>query len=232
MLHFLFSELALKNLNSARISSLQKTNARREFVQANTRSFVVPTYDNSNVVHCLLKVDNLKSYYNFYTDDDSFLLKSHFMSDQSDYEIIRTTEKNKTEKIKINNNVDKIAPVDFSSRYISQKMSTWRILQRKKSRFITESQISSDNRFSEYGQRDLNYNHCNTKCTQCIKKCEFRLSEINTENLSQVQITKELSQHGHPKSRKDRATRTNRTLAQAKIELYNHYRNFHFLNLE
>ena len=66
------------NLNSARISSLQKSNTRREFVQANTRSFVVPTYDNSNVIHRLLKVDNLKSYYNFYTDDDSFLPKSHF----------------------------------------------------------------------------------------------------------------------------------------------------------
>jgi len=196
------------NLNNARISSLQRTNTSREFLQTDTKAYVVPVNNNSNVIHRLLVVDNLKRYYNFYTDDDSYVLKSHFMSDQSEFEIIQTTEKNTIDKITTNKKVDKIAPVVFSSSYLSQKMI-------------------NDNR-----QRNLSYNHCKAACSHCKKNCEFRLSELNSENLTQVQVTKELHEHGHPKSRKDRATRTNRTLAQAKIELYNHYRNFHFLNLE
>ncbi len=220
------------NLNNARISSLQRTNTSREFLQTDTKAYVVPVNNNSNVIHRLLVVDNLKRYYNFYTDDDSYVLKSHFMSDQSEFEIIQTTEKNTIDKITTNKKVDKIAPVVFSSSYLSQKMMKWRVMQREKKPFIAESQISSDNRFNDNRQRNLSYNHCKAACSHCKKNCEFRLSELNSENLTQVQVTKELHEHGHPKSRKDRATRTNRTLAQAKIELYNHYRNFHFLNLE
>ncbi len=90
------------NLNNARITSLQKTTTHKKFEQAFTRAFVVPVYDNSTVIHRFLAVDNLKRYYNFFTDGDSFLLKSHFMSDQSDFEVIKTIERSTIDRIKTN----------------------------------------------------------------------------------------------------------------------------------
>jgi len=220
------------NLNNARITSLQKSNNKRtEYKQAQTRSFVVPIHENSRVIHNHLKVINLKRFYNFYTDENSFVLKTHFMSDQTEFEIIRTTCKNTPGMNKTNQKTDRIEPVVFSSRYISQKMLNWRIMQRSKSIILNISEISSDNRFSD-DQRDFSYNHCMPKCKGCQIICEFRLSEINSknDNLSQAQIIKELHAHGHPKSRLNRVTRSNRTLAQAKIELHNHYIMFHFSN--
>jgi len=220
------------NLNNARITSLQKTTTHKKFEQAFTRAFVVPVYDNSTVIHRFLAVDNLKRYYNFFTDGDSFLLKSHFMYDQSDFEVIKTIERSTIDRIKTNKKIGNIAPVVFSSKYISQKMLNWRIKQREKKNFITGSQISSDNRFIDNRQANVSYNHCKAACTVCSKECEYRLSELNSDGLTHLQVKNELSVHGHPKSRKDRATRTNRTLEQAKIELSNHYRSHHSLNLE
>jgi hypothetical protein len=92
------------------------------------------------------------------------------MSDRCEFEIIKITEKITIDKIKINKKIDKITPVVFSSKNISQKMSTWRIMQREKLNFVTESQISSDDRLSENRYRNLDYNHCKTMCSQCNKK--------------------------------------------------------------
>jgi hypothetical protein len=220
----------LANLNNARISSLQKSqDPRKEFKQVQTRSFVVPIHANSNIIHNHLIINNLKRFYNFFTDD-SFVLKSHFMSDQRDFEIIETKRKFTPGVININLKQDRIEPVSFSSKYMSQKMLNWRIMQRRKSNIITVSQVSSDNRFSENDQREFSYNYCETKCAGCQSMCQFRLSEINSKNdsLTQIQIINELHAHGHPKSRLNRVTRTNRRLAQAKIELYNHYITYHF----
>ncbi len=223
----------LANLNNARISSLQKSSEpRKEFKQVQTRSFVVPIHETSTVIHNHLRVCNLKRFYNFYTDDDSFILKTHYMSDQTEFQIVQATCKNSSGVIKINQKRDRIEPVVFSSKYISQKMLNWRIMQRSKSNIITVSQISSDNRYSDNDQREFSYNHCKSKCTGCLIKCLYRLSEINSKNynLTQAQIINELHAHGHPKSRLNRITRSNRTLAQAKIELYNHYLSHHFYN--
>jgi len=126
-----------------------------------------------------------------------------------------------------------IEPVVPSSKYISRKMMNWRIMSRKKNALITESQVSSDNKYSDDDQQSLSYNHCKNKCRQCSQMCNFRLSEINSKNfnLTQIQVNNELHKHGHPKSRMDRVMRSNRTLAQAKIELYNHYKTYHTVNL-
>ncbi len=79
----------LANLNNARITSLQKTSTRIELVQVNTRAFVIPVYENTSVIHHHLIVDNLTRFYNFYSNCNDSVLKSHFMSDQTDFEINR-----------------------------------------------------------------------------------------------------------------------------------------------
>ena len=66
---------------------------------------------------------------------------------------------------------------------------------------------------------------CSSTCPNCQAKCAYRLSEINPNNdlLSKEQVKKELKKHKHPQSRINKLTKKNRTLQEAKKELYLHY---------
>jgi hypothetical protein len=84
----------IANINNSRLEALQKPNsASKEYKQVQTKAFVVPTHVEPSATCFKLTVLNLKQYYNFYTDDNRFILKTHFMSDRSDFVIIKSMSK-------------------------------------------------------------------------------------------------------------------------------------------
>jgi len=79
----------------------------------------------------MLKVDGLKKYYNFFTDND-LVLKTHFMSDQSCFEILnfKITYGNLENTKRLS--TDKVRPLEVKCDYLKSKMFNWKLIQRKK----------------------------------------------------------------------------------------------------
>jgi len=219
----------LANINTNRRYALKKASTQTIFKEKQTRAFVVPQHTYSHMNCPMLKVDGLKKYYNFFTDND-LVLKTHFMSDQSCFEILNFKITygilENTKRLSI----DKVRPLEAKSDYLKSKMFNWKLIQRKKKNFINESEVFSDQMVNK---PDINtyLNFCKVSCKECTQNCFFRLSQINDESLAkQSEINEELKRHGHPKSRKRNGI--NRTLSEAKSELKKHYLKFHFNNLE
>ena len=228
----------IANINNACLKSSQKATSTLEYKQVQTKAFVVPEHQQTNIVSNILKIPNLKNYYNLYTDDNTFILKTHFMSDQTEFDIILPGPilKTKNTRIEMNEKRDKIYPVIVNSSYISRKMTTWRIMHRRERNFINQSQVTSDNMVPEHRESNvlsLAHNHCKAKCLTCQSVCKYRLSELNLSNpnLTHDEIKNELFNHLHPKSRLNKRERTNRSYDQAKVELANHYKKCHFISL-
>jgi len=168
----------------------------------------------------------LKRYYNFFAESDG-LLKTHFMSDQENFEILEF--KNFYESFKTNNqsvvanqkksvSFDQVKTKKVELKSFKSKMVQWRILQKIPTNKINKSELSSGENCSILLN---NYEFCNNKCSTCFKNCNFRLSEISTLNSTQVNL--ELKLHGHPQSRRNKRTKKARTLQEAISELHNHY---------
>lgn len=229
--HQLFS-----NVNNQRINTLQK-NTTKNFKQIHTKAFVIPNYSFSEVTCSKLIVDGLKSYYNFF-NDRFHTLKTHFMSDQLNFVVVENIKKT-TQLLQIEKNPssDKIKPVEVKTSNLTKKMQNWMIISRQNTNVINDSQISSDHDLSttNIGTTSIkfNYIYCTQlKCSNCSQICKFRLSELGklSSLLNQTQINCELKIHGHPKSR--RKNKQNRTLNEAKLELKNHYIQYHFHKLQ
>lgn len=123
----------IANINNSRFEALQKpTSTSKEYRQAQTFAFVVPTHCVSRIKSWKLIVPNLKQHYNFFTDDNSFILmelnpklflKTHFMSDRTDFELVGTKAAKETvTKVKKNVKEDKIHPHLVNSKYMSKVM--------------------------------------------------------------------------------------------------------------
>ena len=217
----------LANINNERLNSLQKQKTGKKYKYIHTKAFIVPTYTFSEIESFKLVVPGMRKYYNFFTDK-TFILKTHFMSDKLDFEVVESKEIIKKIPIDINPKPDKILPIKVNHKYLRSKMNNWKIMQRVQTCYINESQIVSD---QNLGFNNSIYEFCDhKKCTQCKENCKYRLSELHDSNtiLTQTQINNELKIHGHPKSRVGR-NRKNRTLIQAKSELRNHFIKFHSL---
>lgn len=176
-----------------------------------------------------MTIDGIKKYYNFYSED-LVSLKTHLMSDQSDVVELKTKEISVKSVMKLNEVPDKIKATTSETCYLNKKMKNWKIMQRKAATKINDSQLTSDHLIFSSESETLTNNFCIfRKCSSCYETCRYRLSEINTNNkfLTQEQINNELYSHGHPKNRKNKNTRRNRNLNEAKLELRNHYIKHH-----
>ena len=218
----------LANLNTGRLNSLHKDNSLRiKKKPINTRAFVIPVHSTAKIARWGLQINDLKKYYNFFTDS-LFVLKTHFMSDQLYFETIKNPDlKELKEPIKINAKVDKILPIIVDNNYLNKKMFYWKLMQRINTNVLNNSEILSD---QDMGTNTDEYVFCkHVKCSSCKQICKYRLSHLNDNNtmLSQLQVNAELKNHGHPQSRKDTRTKKNRSMEEAKSELRNHYKNYH-----
>ena len=117
---------------------------------------------------------------------------------------------------------------------LKNKLSHIRCLTRRQERFISNSQESSNYYFEKSLPRKPSIIGkdpiwCKINCSKCEAKCSYRLSEINPENdfLTKEQVKRELKKHKHPQSRTDKVTKKNRSLEEAKRELFLHYINNH-----
>lgn len=234
-----------KNLQNERLSSLQKNTSKTIYKSIKTRSFVIPQHENEVRISQLI-IKDLRSRYNYFTDD-TFLLKTNLMSDQNCCETLKDVKiKHFFQRYDFQNKIDKIEPIIVKKKYLNKKMMKWRISQRRLTDSINNSQVSSDNRYTQnfltYSSDELiqsksldsTLTHCSNKCQECSAVCKYRLSDINqyNENLTHIEINDELKKHGHPKSRrtKIRGRTVARTITEAKLELKKHYTTCHLIN--
>ena len=150
------------------------------------------------------------------------------MSDQASFEVLKFKITVDILEVQQKNIADKIEQSSVKSDYLKNKMFKWKLMQKVKKNFINESEVLSDLRINE--KPLTNYaNYCKVSCRECKQDCLFRLGEINDMPVSQTEINEELKRHGHPKSRQRNGR--NRSLAEAKTELKNHYLEYHFYRL-
>jgi len=99
------------------------------------------------------------------------------------------------------------------------------------SQFMSDDELSNSNKNFSKSQIDVlrNVKFCKRSCESCKSVCRYRLSELNPNNdlLTAAQVKTELKIHKHPQSRKNKVTKAQRSLCDAKIELYNHYKEHH-----
>ena len=216
----------IANLNNERVNSKQKKKGN-ELKIVNTKAFVIPTRSSTRNSCSILTVVGLKKYYNFF-NNGSLVLKTHFMSDQTNYITLKTKKGSKLSETNITT-PDIIMPIVVDHSYILSKMKNWKIMQRSDAIQVNKSEFSSEQELNDNITQAFMYCTEN-KCSACREPLRFRLSEINRNNtlLTQAQINDELKAHGHPKSRKNRITRVNRSLNEAKLELRNHYIKNHY----
>lgn len=96
-----------------------------------TRAFVIPVHSTANITRWGLQINDLKKYYNFFTDN-LYVLKTNLMSDKIDFETINNTVSKKLKQpinINTNNNtLDKILPITVDNKYLNKKMFQWKVL--------------------------------------------------------------------------------------------------------
>ncbi len=174
-----------------------------------------------------LTVDGIKKYYNFYNDNE-LILKTHFMSDPCCFEKLKFKVTCEISETNERRNPDKIKEHKITSEYLKTKMFKWRLMQTKQKNTINESEVLSD---LSVNKKAVGFypNFCKALCRECKQNCRFRLSHITDDMpVKQVDINEELKKHGHPKSRQRNGI--NRTLAEAKSELKQHYLTYHYNN--
>ena len=213
------------NIDKERVNLLQKQNTKK-FEKVYTKAYVIPEHCSQQYNSLTLTVQGLRQYYNFFTDR-TFRLKTHFMSDQENSTTLEPKIASEIINMGINSTRDLVEPITVQTSYLFTKMRNWKIMQRPERTQLNNSEILSDNSLNNTSINS--YLFCiEYKCSRCKSNCKFRLSELNKSNslLTQLQVNDELKAHGHPKSRKN-IDRSNRTLAQAKEELKNHYLTYH-----
>ena len=231
--HAIEKHQQIANLKNSRVNSKNKTSTSSLTIHQ-TKAFVIekPTGPTETKVRT---IDKMKLYYNFFNDlnDKDNDLKSFVFSDGNqplNIKYIDTTVSNNEE---VNNEiiVDRVQEDMISFNSLSKKVISLKILEREKSNFINSSQLDSLNLTSEDSDTDSSeYDFCKEKCINCQHICKYRLSEIHFSNksLPMCDIVEELGNHQHQKSRKNKITQINRSLVEAKKELFNHYKNYHF----
>ena len=123
----------------------------------------------------------------------------------------------------------KIEPLNVNLNNLKKKISQIHILLRNKKEYFTNSQRFSDSNLenSFIGLNNasvINPQFCKKSCSHCEATCTYKLGEINPKKdfLTKEQIKRELKRHNHPQSRIDKKTKKNRSLEDAKKELYLH----------
>jgi len=89
----------IANLNNERVNSKQKKKGN-ELKIVNTKAFVIPTRSSTRNSCSILTVVGLKKYYNFF-NNGSLVLKTHFMSDQTNYITLKTKKGSKLSETNI-----------------------------------------------------------------------------------------------------------------------------------
>ncbi len=178
----------------------------------------------------VLKVPNIKSYYNLQLDEN-FSLKTSLIADTSElFELI--------------DNKIKIFEEDPTYRNKDEKIVTKKFLRIKKNCGNKEKFLDKIiDKFVNYKSDQLLLNHnkndkiiqtnneenltnpthidfCNDLCNHCTKKVNFRTNQI--QQLNKISVLKELKIHGHPTSRlMDNGKQRN--LQESQNELMKHY---------
>ncbi len=184
-------------------------------------------------------IKDMKVYYNLFTDQffhlRSFVLSDIEISVSVDYTDEVKEFKRKNKDFLILNSVEKkIETKPIKTFSLSKKLKKISILSRIRTNKIDVYQQLSDNEYSIKPDQNFSkieienlrkIDHCKNKCNDCKYVCLYRLSEINPNNdfLTNDDLILELKRHNHPMSRRDKQTNCNRTIAEAKAELYFHY---------
>ena len=120
----------------------------------------------------------------------------------------------------------------FNNSGVSQikRRSFMTDLLRNKKEYFTNSKQFSDsnlqNSFIELNNASVsNPQFCKKSCSHCEATCTYKLGEIHPKKdfLTKEHIKRELKRHNHPQSHIDKKTKKNRSLEDAKKELYLHY---------
>jgi len=186
----------------------------------------------------------MKHYHNIYTDSN-FNLKSNILSDlKLGITLLYRDRIYKDSSLQLNRKrkpivvteETKVHEAEISISYLAKQMKNIEILTR-------QSDINHELSYSLFSTEltNLDYldltnasrsKYCKIKCGSCIAKCKYKLQDIDpgVDLVTTKQIKKEFKRHGHAQSRKNKITRKERSLNEAKIELKLHYLNYHDIN--
>ena len=178
----------------------------------NRKEFGVVTYKFRHI-------ENLKCYYNLYTNEN-FELRSVIFSDLK-----------KSHSVKFKDKHASFTPKDYTEieRKIVKKTINFENIFENHAKIkdmVKLSASKADNVLKESNillqNKNINLNYCNnkkSKCLNCKSSCMYSLHQIET--LKSKELKFELKRHGHPTSRI--IDKVNRNISQEKSELYEHY---------
>lgn len=225
--NFIKQESHLKKITSSQeivdaIHKHQEFSNRSRKNKIVTKAFVLEKNDQS--ICSIRQVENLKTYYNFF-NDENFNFKSRIISDLKIEKKIIFIDQikpiiDKNEKIipekKIENEVCNITN-------LKKKNFLIRLNQRSKKRFLNKNSPTHSKIISKSLE-----GFCKKNCYKCETVTNFEIEDFEheLENFSLQQLNQELKNHGHAKFKKINGK--NRNIEQAKDELKYHLLKFHF----
>ena len=174
------------------------------------------------------KFDDLKIYYNFFTDSQSnFELKSTIYSDLETFISLEKKYKDYITESELDPNL--LKPEEMFEK---EEMSLESLFRKRKKIYILLSSafrepfLTNSNKNKEIDCQSHDYNFCKndtSKCEKCIQICSFNLDQIQT--LTYKMVNNELKLHHHPTSRL--IGKKQRNVKQIRSELLEHYKTRH-----
>lgn len=175
-------------------------------------------------------IKDLKIYYNFFTDS-SFKFKTFVYSDWKNALSLEGFYKD--EEILVANNIspkeEKIIEkeeLNFEKLYSKRKKIYEQLSASMSNRVNSKIKSKAVENKTKMSYQNTNINYClveKSKCVHCKQESKYSIEMVS--NLKYKMVIEELKFHNHPSTRL--IDKTQRNLAQSKMELINHYKTRH-----